>query len=113
MGNSFEITVVSDAVDHADYCIDRAVCEISRIERLLTTFSEDSQIAAINDKAGMSPVQVDREVFDLIARAIRISELTQGAFDISYGSIDKRFWNFDTSMKAPCQTERQQKRLFD
>ncbi|HNG43740.1 MAG TPA: FAD:protein FMN transferase, partial [Cyclobacteriaceae bacterium] len=33
-------------------------------------------------------------------RAQRISELTQGAFDITYGSIDKRLWNFDTTMTA-------------
>jgi thiamine biosynthesis lipoprotein len=98
MGNSFEITVVADDIEYAHYCIDEAVAEISRIEGLLTTFNEGSQTAAINRLAGVEPVRVDREVFDLIARSIRISELTQGAFDISYGSVDKRFWNFDTSM---------------
>jgi FAD:protein FMN transferase len=45
-------------------------------------------------------VQVDKEVFDLVYRAKKISGLTQGAFDISYGSIDKSLWNFDTNMKA-------------
>lgn len=98
MGNSFEITVVAENNEFADYCIGEAVAEIRRIERLLTTFSEDSQTAEINRHAGIRPVRVDREMFDLIARSIRISELTQGAFDISYGSVDKRFWNFDTSM---------------
>jgi thiamine biosynthesis lipoprotein len=43
---------------------------------------------------------VDREVFDLIQRSIRISSLTQGAFDITYGSIDKSLWNFDVNMTA-------------
>lgn len=100
MGNYFEITVVAEEAAFAHYCIDKAVEEISRIERLLTTFSEDSQTALINRFAGIEAVEVDREVFDIIARSIRISELTQGAFDISYGSVDKRFWNFDTGMKA-------------
>src|SRR3954462_8204296 len=63
MGNSFEITVVSDSILHADYCIDQAVSEISRIERLLTTFSDDSQTALINDYAGIRPVHVDKEVY--------------------------------------------------
>ena len=31
---------------------------------------------------------------------MRISNVTQGAFDITYGSIDKRLWNFDTTMNA-------------
>jgi thiamine biosynthesis lipoprotein len=99
MGNSFEITVVSDDDAFADYCIDEAVAEISRIEQLITTFNDNSQTAWINQLAGIRPVHVDREVFDIIARSIRISELTQGAFDITYGSVDKRFWNFDTTME--------------
>jgi thiamine biosynthesis lipoprotein len=48
--------------------------------------------------AGIRPVVVNREVFDLISRSLRISDLTQGAFDITYGSIDKTLWNFDRSM---------------
>ena len=43
---------------------------------------------------------VDAEVFALVDRSLRLSALTQGAFDITYGSIDKRFWNFDTTMTA-------------
>ena len=38
-------------------------------------------------------------MIDLIDRSIKISVLTQGAFDITYGSIDKRLWNFDVTMK--------------
>jgi thiamine biosynthesis lipoprotein len=43
-------------------------------------------------------VAVSKEVFDIIERSIRISNITQGAFDITYGSIDKRLWNFDETM---------------
>jgi thiamine biosynthesis lipoprotein len=100
MGNQFEITVVAANEDFANYCIDKAVEEISRIERLLTTFNDNSQACLINQYAGIKPGRVDKEVYNLINRSIRISELTQGAFDISYGSLDKRFWNFDTHMTA-------------
>src|SRR5881275_2562972 len=94
MGNRFELTVVTDDEAAAQQSLADAVAEIKRIEKLLTTFSEDSQTAAINAAAGIHPVKVDKEVFDLIERANRISAITQGAFDLSYGSIDKRFWNF-------------------
>src|SRR2546423_2988074 len=100
MGNRFEISIVSDNEQWAHACIDAAVEEISRIEQLLTTFKDDSQTSEINANAGQRPVKVNKEVFDLIERSIKISQLTQGAFDISYGSIDKRFWNFDPNMKA-------------
>ena len=98
MGNRFEISVLSDDILHADACIESAVEEIQRIETLLTTFNESSETNLINQNAGISPAQVSKEIFNLISRSQRISELTQGAFDITYGSIDKRFWNFDVNM---------------
>ena len=100
MGNSFALTVVEENAEIAEEHIDAAIDEIKRIEALLTTFSENSQTNLVNQQAGISPVRVDKEVFQLVQRSIRISELTQGSFDISYGSIDKSLWNFDLSMKA-------------
>lgn len=115
MGNRFEISVVGDDAVAADAHIDSAVAEISRIEKLLTTFSDDSQTNQVNQNAGIQPVKVDREVFDLVARSLRISSLTQGAFDITYGSIDKSLWNFDVNMtKLPdAETARKAVRLIN
>ncbi len=100
MGNRFEITVTNTSEEKAHQHIDAAVNEISRIEKLLTTFSDSSQTNLINQFAGIKPVQVDREVFDLISRSKKISALTQGAFDITYGSVDKSLWNFDRTMTS-------------
>ena len=100
MGNRFEITVVAKNEEWANDRIEEAVTEIRRIEKLLTTFDETSQTNLINHNAGISPVKVDQEVFDIISRANRISEITQGAFDITYGSVDKKLWNFDKNMTA-------------
>jgi len=115
MGNRFEITVVGDEPSWADERIADAVEEIKRIEKLFTTFDESSQTNLINRNAGVKPVKVDREVYDLIERSKKISALTQGAFDITYGSIDKRLWNFDktmTSLPDP-QTSKQLVRLIN
>ena len=100
MGNRFEISVVSEDEIWAERKIEEAVADILRIEALLTTFKEDSQTNQINAQAGIAPVKVDHEVFELIRRSLRISALTQGAFDITYGSIDKSLWNFDTHMTS-------------
>jgi len=100
MGNRFEISVVSDDEQWAANLIESAIFEIKRIEQLLTTFNQSSQTNEINAFAGIKPVQADQEVINLIYRSIRISELTRGAFDITYGSIDKRLWNFDKTMTS-------------
>jgi len=98
MGNRFELSVVADDEQWANEKIDSGIAEIQRIEKLLTTFSDDSETNRVNLNAGIKPVEVSRETFSLIQRSLRISALTQGAFDISYGSIDKRLWNFDQQM---------------
>jgi len=100
MGNHFELSVVAEDPIWAHTQIAAGVEEIRRIERLLTTYAAGSETSRINENAGVRPVEVSREVFQLIQRANRISGITQGAFDLSYGSIDRRLWNFDTTMTS-------------
>jgi len=100
MGNRFELSVVGPDERWANEKIDAGIREIQRIESLLTTFNDLSETNRINSAAGVMPAEVSRETFNLIQRSIRISALTQGAFDISYGSVDKRLWNFDQQMTA-------------
>ena len=100
MGNRFEICVCGDDASWAEQCIDKAIIEIQRIEKLLTTFDEGSETNLINRNAGIMPVKVSAETFYLVRRSIKLSDLTQGAFDITYGSVDKRLWNFDTTMTS-------------
>ena len=99
MGNIFEITVVNEVEQIAYDHIEAAVSEIQRIEKLLTTYDESSQTNLINRNAGIRPVKVEAEVFQLIERSLRISQITEGYFDISYGGIDPSFWNFDREMQ--------------
>ena len=100
MGNNFTFTVVAASEPEGREYIDIAINEIKRIEALLTTYNENSQTSLINANAGIKPVAVDKEVFELIARSIAISNITQGAFDITYGGLDKSLWNFDRNMSA-------------
>jgi thiamine biosynthesis lipoprotein len=115
MGNHFELSVVGVEEGWAMERIEAGVREIRRIERLLTTYDEGSETSFINYNAGELPVPVSKETYQLIERSIRISRITQGAFDITYGSVDRRLWNFDTSMRSlpDKETARQMVRLID
>ena len=99
MGSRFDISVVANDTLKASYYINLAVEEISRIEKLISSWDPNSQTSEIIRNAGIQPVKVDKELFDLIERSIAISKLTDGAFDISYASMDK-IWKFDGSMKT-------------
>lgn len=103
MGSRFEITVVAENAAVSDQYIDVAVDEITRIEQLISSWDQKSQTSEINRHAGIKPVKVDLELYQLIERAIGISKLSDGAFDISYASMD-RIWKFDGSMtKIPSE----------
>jgi len=98
MGSRFEITAVSSNESKAREAIQQGINEIKRIEKLISSWDENSQTSAIRKNAGIRPVKVDQELFNLIRRSKKISDLTHGAFDISYASMDK-IWKFDGSMK--------------
>ncbi len=97
MGSRFDITMVASDSITANAYIDDAVAEIKRIETLISSWNPDSQTSLINKNAGIKPVVVDQELIDLILRAIQISKITNGAFDISYASVDK-VWRYDGTM---------------
>lgn len=93
MGSSFTISVVSASAREAETAIDLGVAEIDRIEQLISSWNPSSYTAEINRQAGKRPVVVPLELYELIQRAIAISRLCDGAFDISYASMDA-LWTF-------------------
>ena len=98
LGSPFEMTVVAKDTVQGNQYINQAIDEVKRIENLISDWIPTTQISKVNQNAGIAPVKVDKEVFELIERAIKISKLTNGAFDISFASMDK-IWKFDGSMK--------------
>jgi len=98
MGCRYDITVVAPNEVEGNKYIDIAANEVTRIEKLISEWDSTTQISHVNFYAGIRPVKVDKEVYDLIVRSIKISELTDGAFDITWAGMNQ-IWKFDGSMK--------------
>lgn len=98
MGSRFDITIVDKDSASAKENIERVIAEISRIENLISEWRPNTQISEVNRNAGIRPVKVDREVFELTKRALYFSKMTDGVFDISIAAMD-RIWKFDGSME--------------
>lgn len=97
MGSLFQVTIVAPDSSLANHYIDETIEEIIRIENLISEWQPHTQISMVNRNAGIAPVKVDREVFELTKRAIQYAEMSAGAFDISIAAMDK-IWQFDGSM---------------
>nr|WP_315150210.1 FAD:protein FMN transferase [uncultured Flavobacterium sp.] len=97
MGGRFDISIVAKDSLSAEQNIDEVIAEITRIEYLISDWKPSTQISEVNQNAGIRPVKVDKEVFELTKRALHFSEITNGGFDISFAAMD-RIWKFDGSM---------------
>ncbi|MFD0749960.1 FAD:protein FMN transferase [Mucilaginibacter calamicampi] len=97
MGARWDFTIVAKDGPTAEQNIDTCIAEVSRIEHLISDWIPSTQVSQVNSNAGIRPVKVSAEVFGLTRRALHLSEITGGAFDISFAAMD-RIWKFDGSM---------------
>jgi len=105
MGSFFEIILVDSAKNEekAWNNINQCIDEVDRIEQLISEWKPDSQVSLINKNAGIKPVAVSTELYQLIERSIEFGKLTQGAFDITFHALDG-LWKFDGSQAKPPDT---------
>jgi thiamine biosynthesis lipoprotein len=99
MGSHFTFTAVSADDTLAWRAVRAGIREAQRIDRLCSYWDSTSQITQINRAAGLRPVVVEQEVYDLIQRTLRLSELSGGAFDITFAGGEK-IYRFDKQEHA-------------
>ncbi len=71
--------------------------EMKRLDGVMTTWTDTSEVSKVNLAAGDKPVVVSDETYAVIARAVDVSRRTNGIFDITVGSF-KGLWKFDQDM---------------
>ncbi|MBJ6111545.1 FAD:protein FMN transferase [Hymenobacter sp. BT523] len=99
MGSHFTFTVVAENDSAGQRALRAGLLEVRRIDRLMSFWDSTSEVVRINRLAGVRPVAVSQETFDLINRTLRLSQLSDGAFDITFASADK-LYKFDRQAHA-------------
>lgn len=87
MGTRIEVQLWADDDATAERLLASSMDEIDRIEQLMSTYIPSSEMSAVNDFAALKPQPVSAELFTLLEQSLEISELTDGAFDISFDSV--------------------------
>ena len=93
MGSSLEIEVYGPDQAVCDKAVKEAREEIDRLDRIMTDWKQESPLMDVNRAAGTKAVEVPPELFFIVERSLKISELTDGAFDISFAGAGK-LWNW-------------------
>ncbi len=87
MGTRAKVEFESDDEKLAKQLIDQVVAEMIRIDWLMSPFKPQSELSKINQQASRHAVEISSELFNLINQSIVYSELTKGAFDITFSSV--------------------------
>lgn len=91
MGTKISVYFWLDDSQDGNEVLEAVFSEVSRINDLMSTYVEESEISMINREAATHAVPVGDELLGLILRSIDISVLTQGAFDITYDSVGQHY----------------------
>jgi thiamine biosynthesis lipoprotein len=91
MGTEVSVYLWSDDPEAGRQALEEVFQEAGRIDRLMSTYKDGSEISKINREAAEHAVVAGDELFELIQRSLDISVLTRGAFDITYDSVGQHY----------------------
>ena len=91
MGTELSVRLWHEDPEQGRALVEQFFAEAQRINLLMSTYIEDSEISAINRDAADRPVTAGDELFRIIQRSLDISTLTRGAFDITYESVGQHY----------------------
>jgi FAD:protein FMN transferase len=104
MGTLVELTAVAPSDAIAQEALTAGFQEIRRLENMLSTWIETSELSRVNQTAGLEPVGVSAETFDLLRRALEAAEYTEGGFNIAIGPA-VQLWNIPEAPRIPSAME--------
>jgi thiamine biosynthesis lipoprotein len=87
MGTRCYVELWADDPVKGNDAIDAVMAELRRIDNLMSHYKPESELSQINQYGNERAVQVDKELFDLIKLSTHYSQITEGAFDITYASV--------------------------
>jgi thiamine biosynthesis lipoprotein len=87
MGTRITVELWADDPAKGEQAIDAVLDEMRHVDETMSTYKPTSEVSQVNDKAADGPMHISKELFDLLVTARQYSEITEGAFDITYASV--------------------------
>ncbi len=105
MGTMFEIVAYHASVSEANRAVGLALDEIARLDRVMSDFSPDSDLSRLNREARHGFVTVDPSLYDVVERALAVSRLSNGTFDVTIAPLTKIWKTAHADGRAPSPAE--------
>ncbi len=78
---------------------------MKEVESLTNIYADSSLVSRINREAGSRPVSIDSTLHTILGKSRSVSELSQGAFDISVNPLLRLWKFFDENPQLPAAKE--------
>jgi len=82
--------------------------ELEKVDAAMSTWREDSELSRLNRRSDQSEwITISEPLYEVLAKAVDVSELTGGAFDVTVGPV-VNLWGFGPKArpeKAPMDQE--------
>lgn len=105
MATIYEIFIITEDAGYAQQAAYAAFAELDRLEQELSRFLPNSDITRINHLATQQPLCLGLDAFECLKLAKRISEQTNGAFDVTVGPLMQCWLNPDKTLRSPSAEE--------
>lgn len=99
MGTVYRVTVPRPLPVVADELLSVVTERLERVDALMSTYREDSELSALNRHDTADSFPVSAETFAVLAEANEVSRATSGAFDITVGPLVDA-WGFGPAATA-------------
>lgn len=93
MGTRASIELWSNSQAHASHSFSAVEKEMRRIESVMSSYQESSELSAINRLSANQTLALTPELYQLIQKSLYFSRISNGAFDITYASVG-HFYNY-------------------
>jgi FAD:protein FMN transferase len=91
MGTEFRIVLYAQDEDTAKKAADAAFARIAELDDIMSDYKQASELMRLCKQAGGEPIRVSDDLLAVLDRALEISRLTDGAFDVTVGPV-VRLW---------------------
>lgn len=105
MGTIFRIELYSPDDATASKAADAAFARAEELEQIMSDYREDSELMRLSREGASAPFPVSNDLYDVLVRSIRISDLSRGAFDITVGPLVEVWQKARTTGRLPDATE--------
>jgi thiamine biosynthesis lipoprotein len=87
MGTNIRAEVFHEDAELREKALSTVMDEMERINQLMSPYIETSELSQLNRRAAKTAVPVSKEMYELLELSIRLSKLSEGAFDITFASV--------------------------